>query len=437
MLVVMSGTNEARSPRTNPLNGFEETVKDFWVSRPRRPHSRRKVAGVAAALGDRYGIDPVVVRVALVAATVFGGFGVVFYLLGWLFFAEEGDEVSGFEAMLGRGRARMSRGAAALLTLLLIPASGWAFTGGGWFDGGGLIWFALLFAALYLLHRGRGQDNRPVPVVAFAASGSAASGTGAFTMSSDTSTSAKDAVPGWDPLAADPAGWDLPDPAAATPPPPPSGNYNDYQPQPRRPRSKIGAATFGIAVVVAGVGVALNLNGVDWFTLQHIVGATLAVLGVGLVAGAFVRGSRGLIGIAVLLSIAGMVLTTNTFNSLSIRGGVGDLDASPRTVAEVQPEYRHAAGDIMLDLSQIPQGTPYSTTVSNGAGDTKVIVPRDADVTYTCQNSVGDVDCFSRTTSGVGQSAITGLDTGDNGPGGQQITLHVTSGAGQVEVLRG
>lgn len=434
MLYGMSGANDVRPPRTNPLNGFEETVKDFWASRPRRPHSGRKVAGVAAGLGDRYGIDPVVIRVALAAATVFGGFGLVLYLLGWLFFPGESDEVSGFEAMIGRGRSTMTRAFAAVLTVALIPVIGWTF-GGGWFDGGGLIGFALLATCLYLLHRTRGQDNRPAPVVAFAADGTA-SGTGAFTMNSDTPTPAA-AAPGWDPLAADPAGWDLPDPAAPVPPPPPAGDYNNYEHRPPRRRSKIGAATLGVAVIVAGIGVALALNGFDWFSLRHIIGMTLAVLGVGLVAGAFARGARGLIGLAIPLSIAGLVLTTSTFDSLDVRGGVGDLSATPRTAAELQPMYRHTAGNMKIDLTQLAASEPVTTAVSNGAGNTEVIVPRTADVTFTCENSAGEVDCLNRTSNGVGQPAITGTDNGDDNVGGQKITLHVTNGVGQVEVRRG
>ncbi|WP_027928088.1 PspC domain-containing protein [Amycolatopsis benzoatilytica] len=428
----MSGANEARSPRTNPLNGFEETVKDFWASRPRRPHSRRKVAGVAAALGDRYGIDPVVIRVALVAATVFGGFGLMFYLLGWLFFPEEHDETSGFEALLGRGHSSMSKVFTIALSIAVIPVGGWTFGGVGWFDGGGLIGFALISTCLYLLHRTRGQDNRPAPVAAFAAAAPAASGTGAFTMNSDAPTSA--AAPGWDPLAADPAGWDLPEPAT------PADNY-DYNepsaPRPPRRRSKVGAATFGTAIIVAGVGIALGFNGIDWFSLQHIIGLTLGVLGIGLVAGAFARGGKGLIALAIPLSIAGLVLTNSTFDNFNVRGGVGDLSASPRSVAELQPVYRHAAGNIRLDLTQLPATGPISTTVSNGAGDTKVVVPANADVTFTCDTSAGSIDCLNRSSDGVGQPTISGTDNGADGPGGQQITLHVKNGVGNVEVLRG
>ncbi|WP_344858452.1 PspC domain-containing protein [Amycolatopsis ultiminotia] len=430
----MSGADETRASRGNPLNGFEETVKDFWVSRPRRVLAGRKVAGVAAGLGNRYRIDPVVIRVVLVAATVFGGAGLVFYLLGWLLFPSEEDEVSGFEAMLGRGRSSMPKAFAVALSVLVLPVTGWTF-GGGWFDGGGLIGFVLLSAGLYLLHRGRGQDNRPAPVTAFAGT-PAAPGTGAFTMSSNADTSAAGtAASGWDPLAADPAAWDLPDPAAPVPPaPPPAAGTPSYE---RRQNSKIGSATFGVAVLVAGAGVALNLNGVAWFSLQHIIGLVLGVLGVGMVAGAFVRGSRGLAGLAVPLSIVGLLLTTSTFGDLDLRGGVGDLDATPRSVAELQPEYRHAAGQLDLDLTQLPLSGPITTTVSNGAGESTVLVPETADVTYNCETSAGDVTCFGRSSDGVGQAPVTGTDLGNDGPGGQQITLHVTNGVGTVEVRRG
>ncbi|HEX4724649.1 MAG TPA: PspC domain-containing protein, partial [Pseudonocardiaceae bacterium] len=87
---------------------FEETVKDFVATRPRRPLHGRVVAGVAAGIGRRYGIDPVIVRIALVVSAFYGG-GVTVYLLGWLFLAREDDEVSGFEGLIGRGQASMSR----------------------------------------------------------------------------------------------------------------------------------------------------------------------------------------------------------------------------------------------------------------------------------------------------------------------------------------
>ena len=432
MLFPMSGASESRAPKPNPLNGFEETVKDFWASRPRRPHAGRKVAGVAAASGYRDGIDPVVVRIALVVATVAGGFGVPFYLLGWLFLPGESDEVSGFEGLIGRGRSSVSPAFAVVLLVLTALSVGSTFTG-AWFDGGGLISFALIAVALYLLHRTRGHENRPAPVSA-RTSYSAFTGNGAFTMT-DTAEAPSPAR-GWDPLAADPAGWDLPEaPPVQEPrptPPPPS-----YRAPQRRRRSKVGSATFAIAVVTAGAGVLANLNGIGWFSAQHIIGLVLGVVGIGLVGGAFAGGGRGLIGLAVPLAIAGMVLTTAPFQDLNFRGGVGDLAPNPQSVADVKPLYEHAAGDIDLDLSKLPAGAPYATTVNNGAGNTTIIVPETADVTFDCHTGAGDVSCFNRSTNGVSQDALTGTDNGTDGVGGQKITLHVSNNLGNVEVRRG
>jgi phage shock protein PspC (stress-responsive transcriptional regulator) len=426
MLLGMSGASE----KAGLLNGFEETAKDFWVSRPRRPHAGRKLAGVAAAIGHRYGIDPVVVRIALVVTTIFGGFGVPFYLLGWLFLPGESDEVSGFESLIGRGRSSVSPAFAVVLMVLTVVSTGTSITG-SWFDGGGLISCALIATALYLLHRSRGHENRPAPV-APRTSYPAFTGNGAFTMTD--AAEAPSPVRGWDPLAADPAGWDLPDaPPVHEARPTPSPSYRAPQ---RRSRSKVGSATFALAVLTAGAGVLAGLNGAGWFSAQHIIGLVLGVVGIGLVTGAFAGGGRGLVGLAVPLAIAGMVLTTAPFENFDVRGGVGDFRATPAAVAEVQPRYQHAAGDLDVDLSKVAAGAPYSTTVSNGAGDTTVLVPETADVTFDCHTGAGETTCFGRSSDGVSQEALTGTDNGRDGVGGQKITLHVSNSVGNVEVRR-
>ena len=426
ILCGMSGS-ETQTPKQGPMAGFEETVKDFWRSRPVRPAHGRKFAGVAAGVGYRYGIDPTVVRVALVAATVFGGFGVFFYLLGWLFLPQEGDSVSAFEGLIGRGRTSSSPAFAVLLLILLIPGLSWTFSGGWLTDGTGLIGFALMAVALYLLHRSRGQYNRPVmPSPAYP--------TAAFSMSTASAPASSTTADGsWDPLAADPSAWDLPNASPSgglppqTPPPPPSA------PLPRRRKSKIGAATFGVAMLVAGVGVVLNLDGQPWFSIQHVVGLTLGVVGIGLVAGAFVRGGRGLIGLAVPLAIVGMALTTVPFENFSVKGGVGDLTATPYQASDVLPEYHRSAGNIDLDLTKLPAGTAVTTKVTNGAGNSTVLVPMGAEVKLTCETEAGDIDCLGQSRSGVGLDSVDFTAPGN----GQKIDLKVKNGVGNVEVRRG
>lgn len=415
MLDDMSGA--ADQSKSHGLGGFEETLKDFWISRPRRPAHGRKVAGVAAGIGNRYGIDPVIVRVAFVAASVFGGVGLSLYVLGWLFFPGERDQVSPIEALIGRGRSTMSKAFTIVLIIAFFPLSSWAFGGWGSFDGSGIVGLALLVTALYLLHRSRGQEYRPVAPAE-------------ETMTYPMSTSS--AAPGADPLGAPPLAWDLPDPAPAyAPPPPPPAR----EPRERRPRSKVGVATFGIAMLVAGAGAASAALGADWFSAQHVIGLVLGVLGVGLVAGALVRGGRGLIWLAVPLSIVGVVLTSVPVSDYS--GGFGNIDARPVTAAEVQPVYSHTAGDLLLDLTNVPATTPVTTEVRAGAGTSTILVPATADVQYSCEIDAGNANCLGSETDGLGRPAVTGRDLGTDGAGGLQLNIKVSQGAGDIEVRRG
>ncbi|MBN6036438.1 PspC domain-containing protein [Amycolatopsis sp. 195334CR] len=422
----MSGTSTQPPETSKPgLNGFEETVKDFWASRPRRPKQGRKVAGVAAAIGNRYGIDPVVVRVALVAATVFGGIGIGLYVIGWLLFADEHDEVAPIEGLIGRGRTSMNPAFTVVLACSLFFVIPWSFAG-NWFDGGGFFGLGLILLALYLLHRSRGQFNRPAVPPAPGHDAGFTMTDGGTTVSSST-----DAPPQWDPLGAAPFAWDLPDPhpapVLADEPPPP--------PVPRRRSSPVGKITFAVALVTAGVLTTLGLTGVAWFSPAHIIGVTLGVLGVGMVAGALTGGGRGLIGLAVPLSIAGVALTAVPFHAVG--GGVGNIDATPRSAGEVLPVYQQTAGNIDLDLTQLPEGTPVTTTVRSTLGSSTVIVPEDADVQVTCESSVGDIECLGREHSGLGNAPITVTDHGNDGVGGPQYNLTVTTSTGSVEVRRG
>jgi phage shock protein C len=50
----------------------------------RRSSRDRMVAGVAGGIGEYFDIDPVLVRIAFVAATLFAGTGLILYPIAWL-----------------------------------------------------------------------------------------------------------------------------------------------------------------------------------------------------------------------------------------------------------------------------------------------------------------------------------------------------------------
>ena len=58
----------------------------------RRPASGAPIAGVCAALAERTGIDPLIIRVAAILLAVSSGIGLVLYVAGWLLIPREGHD---------------------------------------------------------------------------------------------------------------------------------------------------------------------------------------------------------------------------------------------------------------------------------------------------------------------------------------------------------
>ena len=115
----------------------------------RRDPERGVIAGVAAGLARRFGIDPVIVRVAFAATSVAGGAGIGAYLLAWVLIPTEGGARAPIERLAGRRDTWMVvAGAAclALAALLLLREWGlWLSDGIVWplilaAGGGALIW---------------------------------------------------------------------------------------------------------------------------------------------------------------------------------------------------------------------------------------------------------------------------------------------------------
>jgi phage shock protein PspC (stress-responsive transcriptional regulator) len=57
-----------------------------------RAREGRVVAGVCAGLATYFGVDATLVRLAFALVTVFGGFGVLLYLVAWVMIPEEGGD---------------------------------------------------------------------------------------------------------------------------------------------------------------------------------------------------------------------------------------------------------------------------------------------------------------------------------------------------------
>ncbi|MGH3830679.1 MAG: PspC domain-containing protein [Pseudonocardiaceae bacterium] len=386
----------------------EHTVREIWATRPHRRADDRKIAGVAAAIGRRYAIDPVLVRVALVVAALFSGVGVLLYLLGWLLLPAEHDQARAAGSAVWRERGSMSAALTIVLVLFLMPATRAVFDG----RPSGVLALAVAIGTLVLLHRSRAAlgelPGSPSP---------------AQTPSPAPNTTAdaaeRPAPPAWDPLGVAPFAWDLPEPSSPAPTTPSRG-----------PRSKVTPITLGLTLLTGGLAMAF------WpaISAAQITALLLGVIGLGLLLGSFLQGGRGLILIAVPLALLTGVLQAIPVSDLEI----GNRYWDPTTAAQVQGHYGVALGNGRLDLTglRLTNGQTVRTSVSVGIGETHVILPPNVDAQVSCQTQLGRVDCLNGPGRGHPTRAAVN-DPGSAGANGGKIILNVHSVVGQVHVERG
>jgi len=115
------------------------------------------VAGVAGGVARRFGIDPTLVRIAFVLATVGGGTGMVAYLVCWLLVPAEGQETSIAQEAAHDPRALVL--AAGLVSIVVASVLVLAALGLGFVTG--LVWpLALAAAGVAVIWRHSDDDER-------------------------------------------------------------------------------------------------------------------------------------------------------------------------------------------------------------------------------------------------------------------------------------
>ncbi|WP_017976706.1 PspC domain-containing protein [Actinopolyspora halophila] len=425
-----SGRTDESGRRTEPdEEGFQESLRRIWNTRPTRTDGNRKIAGVSAALGERYGIDPVLFRVGFAVGTFYGGTGLLLYVLLWLALPK-------LDTNTGRVRGT-SPVLLVLAALVLVP------TMFAMFDLPSVFGLLLGLLLLYLLHRhysGRTPPGPPAGTTAAPTEHTTASTNVAPTPGADDpvntwvypgteTTTAHSAAPAEEPPAPATAHTPPPEqgPPPATPPPVPEPPRSPSAES--RSRHSVTLSTLGAALLAGGFAVALSLPPVKVGALM------LGVLGCGMLVGAFLRGGRGLIAFAIplaLLSMVASVLPDDPWH------GITRVTTAPDTAAELAPVYSESMGSITLylDRMRLPPGEETHSSVRLGAGTTTVYLPRNADAHLTCSAEFGSVDCLGQ--HGSGRDVHLGnTDLGPDGPGGGTIRLDLSTKTGTVEVFRG
>jgi phage shock protein PspC (stress-responsive transcriptional regulator) len=415
-----------------------------------RLRNDRWVAGVAAGLGAHLDVDPNLVRLGFFLLTIFGGFGIVLYIVLWVLMPVADTMPPAGTHPGGRGAGtdlRILAGAFFLIAAVLVLAGNFDFHDSGLIWGAALIGIGLLFLVgdSWPARQPAGPPP-PGPPESAAAGGfppvSPGSGTTAFS------------GPSPNPLeAAQPA------PSASTYTPPASTVplYRSYTPYPRYSSPYAGPAyeaypapawsggagrspgirlgTLGLAAVALALGVLFLLQSAGAFhlTMASGFGIVFVVLGAILVLGARFGRAPGLIvlGIILLPFAAAAVLVPEPLS-----GGAGQVRVAPQTISALQPAYRLAAGQLTVDLSDVDlEGGSVAVTSSVALGQLVVVVPADTAVDVTAKVGAGETSVLGRIDSGVQFSSRVDTTTGVEPSG--TLTLNLSVGCGQITVETG
>lgn len=411
------------------------------------------LAGVAAGLGERFGLDPWWFRGGFIALTLFGGLGVVLYIIGWLLMPDEGESRS--IAARWMGRLDSSDGAT-VAGAVLIGVAVIILAGSLHFFSGQLIFAAVLFVVGVLLFRGdlrpgsttkrearvdgnRGEGSGEESVDAVAGLGNGVEPESNDERSedemSDMSPSIAPTATSATPISGEVGGSD----AGAIPPPDPGLVTPSVPAPPPRPRSILGALTMAALLIALG-GLALaDLAGWLYPEAWHYLATALGVVGIGLLVGTLFGRARWLIVVGLLLMPFLLVTATAAavLPSWSFGSEFGDRVFHPVAVVELPPSYELAAGSMLVDLTDLDltdlDGTSRALEVAVGAGDVIVRLPDAMVGTVEARAGLGRIAANGRERVGIGPvETIRFPDAAGSASGGLQLTVRL--GAGNLEI---
>jgi phage shock protein PspC (stress-responsive transcriptional regulator) len=361
-----------------------------------RRTDRKMIAGVASGIAAYFGIEPLLVRIAFVVLTAFGGLGALLYVLGWLLIPPAGASES-----IGLAAARRPAGLSTYVGLVLVIVAVGIIASS--FSDPAVVWAVALIAFGIFLFQ-HGQDRAAPPAGAPAGPEPAVPDQTAPPGRLAEAQPAPPAAPpppwGSSTAPTEPLAWDRPAPPSPPPawlaeprPAPPPSAWVPPPPRRERRRAFLGPLTFGLALVVTGVAAVLDNLGVVELTLARALALFLVVLGLGLLVGGWWGRAWGLIPIGLVL--IPVVALASLADSEPLSGGFGQRLWQPRTAAEVRPAYRLAAGELIVDLRGVRFG-PGVTSVeaSVAAGRLLVVVPDEVAAEVHGRAGVGNLDLF-------------------------------------------
>ena len=334
------------------------------LARIRRSRSDRKVAGVAGGLARHLDIDPVILRVAFVVLTFFGGVGLLLYVALWLLLPEDGRDWA--KIKLDRRSRTVALVMVGALAVLLLVSQGW------WGSGGFFFLCLVLVAAVAVIstqlpHRG---DPPHVQNTAPSAPGTPVTETATY---------------------------------PSQPSPPPSYAV-PKQPRPVNPRKK-GPILFWFALAV--MAVALGVLGVVDLAGADVAGSAYPATVLGLSAAFLLIGAFfGRAGGIILVGLLAYAVTVGV--TIADRWDLERTVARPTTPAQVQDSYRMDSGELVVDLGRLSPADldGREIHVTGDIGHLDIRVPRGLNVdAHLDIDGPGGMNAFGQDEGGFGHES--------------------------------
>ncbi len=342
----------------------------------RRSTDDRLVAGVAGGLGEFFGIDAVIVRVAFIVLTLFGGVGPALYLASWLI-VPLGDSGSIFANALRSGAPRRFRNLAAIF-LIALGLFVTAILSRHVFDVFAKVSSTAPYLALALIVAGIGLvfwPRRSAPPLDTPAEPLAAPTTN--TVPPPPSAAGSE----WPGTKLEDLAPEPPEPAE---PAEPKASWRDRRVERRsrrRGQSTVTFLTFAALLVLTGGAILLDRLDMERILLGEFFAVALLVVAVGLLVSVFVGRNWALIVLGALLLVPVVVFSGSNHSWWS---GFGDVETAPEDVSDLDRSVKHGIGNLVVDLRSLDRDSLRSTgqpaidhNIHLTAGEVTIRIPAD------------------------------------------------------------
>jgi phage shock protein PspC (stress-responsive transcriptional regulator) len=192
------------------------------------------------------------------------------------------------------------------------------------------------------------------------------------------------------------------------------------------PAKAIARGVLALIAVVAMLGAATGIGLIAAIGGGVAVAIIAVCAGFGLIAAGMLGGPRWLILPVVVLV---MPLAVVSAADLDLRGGVGEREYSPRTVADLRPQYKLGVGHMDLDLRKLDlSSAPATVNVKLGMGEARLRVPVGTCVLTDATIGVGAADIPER----AGQGFDVSVDRG--AAGARSLRVNADIGVGHLRI---